>query len=804
MKELNTISLAGLFHDIGKLYQRCGQKLSGYNYEYTKDGKSHLHAGFTAQFFDRFNNYFSQFCEINNPDTSLQNLASYHHKPNNALQKIISIADRLSSGMERDEYEKYNSLTEEEETQQYNYKKARLLSIFSKIRLNPSYNPQEKFYQLEKLNPEIIPYALAIKDIKQAEKEYLVLKEQFEKDLKKLFEIEFNNFNNFFNAISTLLEKYLWCVPASSFLTTATVSLFDHLKTTSAISTALYLYCKENYFFEEFDYNKQIFILVQGDFSGIQNFIFSRFGESNKHSAKILRAKSFFVSVFTEIAAYRLIQEFNSNSSSIILNAGGKFTLILPALKDYEKKIEKVYNEINKFFRELTYGQTSFNIAYVKLSGNDFVGKKISDKFSELNYNLQCNKLKPYIENPIFEEYLEKVSFAGGVCDIDGYLPKKQGSNYSEISEMFMNIGKLLPKVDFINIYFSQKGKFQLLNRGITFSLEKSPDKDADLIFKINPDAYFTGFAEKMLAYYVPVFTEEDLKLSKYAEIPEKIFDQSDFEEGGVKTFYHIAADAMEIEIINGKEEHKGKSFLGVLKADIDNLGNIFSKGLGEKTSIADIVYLSRMLDYFFTGWLMNEIKKNFKSVYTVFAGGDDLFLIGPYNQIIELSKRMSEHLKEYSAENEDIHISAGIILKKPEVPVYQMAETSEEALSMAKSQKGKNSITIFDITLKWNEFIKLYDLVSEIDNFFEKGVTNAYIYNILKLIDMHEKLKKGKLNFNNRKNALWIAYLNYFTIRNYKDKLREDLLDFFYKSIINYGEKLIIPISLSLYKRRK
>ena len=209
------------------------------------------------------------------------------------------------------------------------------------------------------------------------------------------------------------------------------------------------------------------------------------------------------------------------------------------------------------------------------------------------------------------------------------------------------------------------------------------------------------------------------------------------------------------------------------------------------------------MFDYFFTAWLPNKIKNKYNSIYTVFAGGDDLFLIGPYTQIVDLSKDISEHLKQYSAGNPDIHISAAIVLKKPQVPVYQMAEAAEEALKNAKENKGKSSINLFNITVKWQEYFDLINLKDKIDEFFEKGVKTGYMYNIFSFIEMNENLKYGKLEFSNRKNALWRAYLNYLTIRNYKNELKDDLLKDFVLWIDKYGKKLIIPLSLSLYKRR-
>ena len=77
------------------------------------------------------------------------------------------------------------------------------------------------------------------------------------------------------------------------------------------------------------DYNEPKFLLVQGDFFGIRDFIFAG-GESRKQAAKLLRDRSFQVSLFTELAALRVLDELSLPPTSQIINAAGKF-MIRPA-----------------------------------------------------------------------------------------------------------------------------------------------------------------------------------------------------------------------------------------------------------------------------------------------------------------------------------------------------------------------------------------------------------------------------------------------------------------------------------------
>ena len=81
---------------------------------------------------------------------------------------------------------------------------------------------------------------------------------------------------------------------------------------------------------ERTDYAEPKFLLVQGDFFGIQNFLFAAGAETRKQAAKLLRGRSFQVSLFTEMAALRLLDELALPPTSQVLNAAGKFLIVAP------------------------------------------------------------------------------------------------------------------------------------------------------------------------------------------------------------------------------------------------------------------------------------------------------------------------------------------------------------------------------------------------------------------------------------------------------------------------------------------
>src|SRR5690606_30687902 len=84
------------------------------------------------------------------------------------------------------------------------------------------------------------------------------------------------------------------------------ISLYDHSKTTAALATAIYAYHSECQTLEIDrikDDKDPKFLLVTGDLYGIQDFIFAAGGSTGRASAKLLRGRSFSVSLIAELAA---------------------------------------------------------------------------------------------------------------------------------------------------------------------------------------------------------------------------------------------------------------------------------------------------------------------------------------------------------------------------------------------------------------------------------------------------------------------------------------------------------------------
>lgn len=154
-------------------------------------------------------------------------------------------------------------------------------------------------------------------------------------------------------------------------------------------------------------------------------------------------------------------------------------------------------------------------------------------------------------------------------------------------------------------------------------------------------------------------------------------------------------------------ERSTGAKLLGVLKADVDNLGSAFSSfpqnAEGKKRSTE----LSGHLERLFTDELeslLSSNPSNFKDCYLVYSGGDDLFMLGPWDQLICFADAFRGQI-DSSVRNwghGELSLSAGFRLAHPKSPIRHLADDVEDALKQAKGPK--NCICTFGRVLTWFE----------------------------------------------------------------------------------------------------
>lgn len=822
--EREAIILGALLHDIGKFAQRAEIPLKSQSksLETTlcpsyKGRNTHLHVLWTNDFFEENKNFFPINTSLkfsDNPRDTFLNLAPSHHNPETVIQKIIEQADKLSAGMDR-----YDMDLEDEISGKYKYKKERAHSIFEKINLFNE-NKREIKYRYE-LKP-IIPVKNTMpKEISSFEKlnnvslvdEYKILWENFIKEFKS---IKFNTFEDFLNVLLWLLEKYTWCIP-SSVVDAPDVSLYDHLRTTAAIAICLYDYHKENdsLKLELISSNdEKKFILLAGDLSGIQKYIFNLSHTNVEGVSKRLRARSFYLSALTDVSTHLILHSLNLPLICNLINAGGRFIILLPNTKSVKEKLKEISKNISNWFLENFAGELNLNLDFsIELNGKDFSLDNFSFIIKKLADNIE-EKKKKKLENILSDDFswnskkfiIEKLEYKGkNACRNCEKYPIYKDDFCLQCYEQ-EKIGKLITHC---KVFAYSKSKavsenfISFFSNQYFISFFEEGDKifkDAYLVERIyDPEVIQSTQKIKFLANYIPIFEEKDKEICNFCKITKDCEIKNNI-IGKHKTFQCIASNAI---FKNGK----GSDFLGILRSDIDNMGIIFSSGLSD-LSISRFATLSRMLNLFFNGYLEEKIQEGFKNTYTVYSGGDDLFLISDWQTIIDISEKVNNDFRNFTCKNDSITISSGIFIMKPNFPVGRGADLSEELIKESKNTGG-NRLSLFGTIIIWQELKKLIDFGKYLDeklNDEENPLTLSFLYRLFKYHNMYLKTKEKNYNF---RNLLYIPLMTYDISRNIKRDGNEKSIELIknlqkiYLNEENLMENLKIPLFYAIYKNR-
>lgn len=705
-KEFHAVVLGALLHDIGKLVQRAQKNPTIQDHSHWGDEWFQNHVA------EKLSPVFGE-----KEKQIVRSAIANHHQH----EEYISLADAICAGMDRTAI----ALEEEEIGDPF---ADRLISIFSKISI--SNNPKnEKYNQLTPLGKDQLKEAFPTEEKKTSQKEYSELLNSFEQDIGPS-NFELLSTEKIINFLYFLLWKYCWCLPSATYKTEPDVPLFDHLKTTAAIAACLYLYKQENPS-KKLTIEGKTFCLVAGDISGIQSYIFDVLTQQGK-VAKRLRARSLFVQLISEIASHKILHDFHLSLCNLILSAGGNFYVLTPNLKNAPKVVETLQKEFDEWTLSRTNAELSVSLAFKELSGKDLMD--FSEKLHELKVKQSLRKYQPLglaLKDQgkwLSEKFVRPEVVEGDEKACQGchkYSIKEPAKGEDALCERCSNdvrIGQLLPKAKYLAFFNDNGHGFDVFN----YSFDLCDDESLPKIEKDEPYSLFglnnfdiklpvLGF--KYLANHIPTTFE---------------ISTAQAEKDQPVTFNDIAAAS------------EGDKLIGYLKADVDNMGKMLREGFrSTKPSISRYATLSRLLETFFAGYLQTKMGSESNEIYTVFSGGDDFFVIGPWDRIIEFGEEIRKNFTLFCAANPDFTFSAGIILTKPHEPISYCAEMVEEKLKESKRKEGKDSITLFNQTVHWDELRKILGEACKIIKWLNEEppiVTRGFVHNLRKYGEMAQE----------------------------------------------------------------
>lgn len=715
--------LGALLHDIGKFKQRAALP--------EDSGKSHCEIGF-------------EWLKSIYGDGPVARAAYDHHGMNSGgwesnLATIIYEADNLAAGKHfsgRGACEK--------ETVKW-HQTVPLKNVFSLVR---------DVRQADGLNKADLPYSkaaycaleelggwpgLTADGASYNAAAYLGLWEKFEKEFKILVKAEYFNIETLLH----LLMKYTSTIPSISLKGFAgadeaayrkcfDVSLFDHLKTTAAAAACLYDYHREKIgdgwesgIFEDeifgekswTDPDHEPFLLIGGDISGVQDFIYTI---SSKGALRSLKGRSFFLELFTEHVVNRLLEDLSLTRCNLIFTGGGHFYIIAPNTEITLETVRKVREEAGDFLFEV------FNAGLEQFIETAAFGKtgfgNVSGAWSRLAARLEAAKKRRW------ESRLEDCLGEPTEPHEDCYI-----QNCAVCGRDDKALVSLLPSSDEVTACEGCKDQYSL--GLLLMNCVKAGSRPAVLEFDRQEfDAIRIGNR-----YYLPVDMAQPANDSKAAKALA-VHHMNDWDLGHYRyrksrpmlAGLYIHDEHRDLESMASKGV--GMSRLGLARMDVDHLGAIFQYGVAEENrTMAQMACLSQNLTLFFkyhldgilerrpgyptTTDVLNGGRKRLLMV--VYAGGDDVFLVGNWADVTEVAYDVRNAFCLF-AQNPFVTLSSGIALGYDHSPIYQLAQAAGKSEHTAKGA-GRNSVTLFDVhTFNWTEGLRVVDSVKDLLSFFD------------------------------------------------------------------------------------
>ncbi|MDW8211057.1 MAG: type III-A CRISPR-associated protein Cas10/Csm1 [Cytophagales bacterium] len=755
------IYIAALLHDIGKFYQRADDydvKNSKLLSADTKNLESvfcplsegiytHKHVLWTYQFFADF---ASSFKAAGLDWEEVATLAASHHKPNsNRIEQVVlQTAYQLASATERS--------SKDSDDENSNFKTTPLRLIFDFLKVPGGEGETITHVPLQKLSLEssfVLRKSINGENYRPTVDEYKQLWQSFTNEFKHIWQ---DIPENFAEAILTLLHVYTTTIPATT-TDLPDVSLYDHSRVVAALALCLYDWLElEKNLYQEEDLRNKLgaleaapFLLVGGQISGIQSFIYNIIA---KYAAKNLKGRSFYLELLCDDAVSYIVSELRLFSGNIIYNSGGNFYLLAPNTPRVIEKVDEIECRLQKqlFYKHKI--DLSLILATQPVSIGNLNNKEIGEPWEQLFRNIDAKKLQKHrlvLEknfNSLFtpQKVLKNRDVITGE-EIDESETKKLDDEeeltvskytYEQISLGYhLKDAVAIIETSSPEDYFEKYARKQhypnvcdpILEVGSTYylvdengleSIKKVFENRKGTVKRIIGLNHFdislvTGFEK--LQSKIPAWS---FKLYGGNTFPVVTISQEDGEEKETepKTFSEMAGMPEKGRKYDGGFNELKLKRLGVLRMDVDNLGMIFSEGFKGQETLARFASLSRQMDLFFKGYLntiRNSDEKFRDNLLILYAGGDDLFVVGLWSEVIRFARKVREDFMQFT-NRRDITISGGIAILPPKFPIGKAAVIAGEAEEKAKSfnNNAKNAICIFEQPISWEqEFSKVEEL---------------------------------------------------------------------------------------------
>ena len=516
-----------------------------------------------------------------------------------------------------------------------------------------------------------------------------------------------------------VLEETMSYVPSPAG---ADIALYDYARMTAAYAAALHRYAAAQDIHSAHKYEERggealpAFLLVSADISGIQPFIYAI---PSKGALKSLRGRSFYLEILLENIVDEILSACGISRSALLYTGGGHFYLLLPNTEDVQNLLTRCHTEVNSWMLEHFGSSLYLAMAWTACTGAELVGQGTQEAFRRVSEGLSAEKLCRYSEDQLAAMFVPESAWNKtrdkdrecAVCHTSTthlmpYSADPSIEACGMCSHLFTFGERILTKNAFC--VSAERGAEALslpgIGRTLYLTAEELDDVDR-LSYKI----------ERIYA-----------KNAAYAgDLPAAhlwLGDYSARENKAVLEMENLAQRSA------GTEDSKGIPRIGVMRADVDNLGAAFLAGFpAAYATMTRTAALSQRLSIFFKHYinaicrgtadavtdapftLFGRVKKAARDVHIVYSGGDDIFLLGAWDDIVELAVDLRRAFLRFTGGK--LRFSAGLGFFKDKCPVAEMARRTGDLESRAKDQRGadgrpqKDSVALFGAVTERHSF---------------------------------------------------------------------------------------------------
>lgn len=398
------------------------------------------------------------------------------------------------------------------------------------------------------------------------------------------------------------------------------------------------------------------FVVISGSLSHIQRFIYNT---TSQGALKNLRGRSFYLSLLARAISDSLLNRLNLSHESVLYNSGGTFCIIAPSATGKIDEVNDLIKEIKACVADLLHSDM-VNISIIEATRNELENdcQKVFDKLFSKRHRA---KFAPFGVDANYEHLFSAASPHKSATYED------IGSKLSDITAILASHKQLQLK-NALSVDFEQLGVHYYL--GKTEELVRANCGEGYLLL-INDE-------KEPANCTIPIYREFIAGNGTRANSFESLF----------------------------ASEASSHERLAVLRMDVDNLGALLRSSMNKSNALSEYSKFSRQLDAYFK----QEVNKMWQAKYSdstviIYAGGDDLFIVGEWENTLAFMQDINSGFKLFFG-NESMSLSGGISFVRPKYPIIRAAEMSADEETIAKSfefnGEQKNAISLFQTPLRW------------------------------------------------------------------------------------------------------